>query len=84
MKARVIKIGNSRGIRLPKTIIEELQLGEEVLLEASHGSLVISPASAPRAGWEAAFREMARRQEDKLVDADSTPTVWDREEWEWK
>ena len=84
MKAKLIKIGNSRGIRLPKAVIQEIGLGEEVVLEASRGSLVVRPVSKPRAGWEGAFQEMARRGEDRLIDADLASTAWDREEWEWK
>jgi antitoxin MazE len=83
-KARVIKIGNSRGIRLPKSLIEEVGLGEVVLLEAKNGVLVVRPAAKPRDGWSNAFKEMAERKGDVLLDAETASSSWDREEWGWK
>ena len=84
MKAKIIKIGNSKGIRLPKALLKEVGLGEEVLLEASKGSIVLRPASVPRSGWEQAFEEMARNSDDKLLDTEVSTSTWDKEEWEWK
>ncbi len=83
MKAKVIKIGNSRGIRLPKAILEQVGLGEEVVLEASRGTLVIRPASKPRATWGVSFQEMAERGDDRLLDIEISSSSWDKE-WEWK
>jgi antitoxin MazE len=83
MKARVIKIGNSKGIRLPKAILEQVGLGEEVVLEASRGALVIRPASKPRATWGASFQEMAKHGDDRLLDIEISGSSWDKE-WEWK
>lgn len=84
MKAKIIKIGNSKGIRLPKTLLKEVELGEEVILEASRGSIVVRPASAPRSGWEDAFKQMAQKGDDKLLDKEISTSNWDNEEWEWK
>lgn len=84
MKAKIIKIGNSKGIRLPKEMLKEAGLGEEVVLEASRGSIVVRPASVPRAGWSQVFEEMARNKDDKLLDTEIATTSWDKEEWEWK
>jgi antitoxin MazE len=83
MKARVIKIGNSKGIRLPKKILEQVGLGEEVVLEASRGTIVIRPASKPRATWGACFQEMAKHGDDRLLDTEISGSSWDKE-WEWK
>lgn len=83
MKAKVIKIGNSKGVRLPKSIIEEVGLGDEVMLEASKGTIVIRPISAVRANWEAAFEAMTHKGDDKLLLPDSQ-TKWEREDWQWK
>ena len=69
MKARIIRIGNSRGIRVPKPLLEQAGLSGEVDICAEKGSLIIRPARAPRAGWAAAFEEMTRRGEDALLDA---------------
>jgi antitoxin MazE len=82
MKARLVRIGNSRGIRLPKPLIEEVGLEEEVELRIRDGAIVISASNAPRAGWEAAAKEMRARDEDRLLDP-LVPTAFDAEEWEW-
>lgn len=84
MKSKVIKIGNSKGIRLPKTMIDEAGLDEEVILEASQGGIVIRPSKKIRGGWEAAFRDMALQNDDKLLDSEIITSSWDAKEWEWK
>ncbi len=84
MKAKIIKIGNSRGIRIPKTLMKEVQLEDEVLLEASRGTIVIRPARTARQEWGHAFHEMAMRGDDKLLDGDRALSSWDREDWEWR
>lgn len=83
MKARIVRIGNSRGVRIPKSLLQETGLDGDVEIHAQDGTLVIQPARKPRAGWAAAFRETARRGEDKLLDP-PTPTRFDEEEWEWR
>ncbi len=84
MKARIIKIGNSQGIRIPKLLLEQSALGEEVELEAQDNQIIIRPATSPRQGWEEAFQRMAERGDDRLLDQDLTGrTQWDREEWQW-
>ena len=82
MKTRLIRVGNSRGIRLPKPLIEEAGLTDEVELRARHGAIVITPASRPRAGWSEAAQRLRNRNEDRLLDP-PTPTRFDDEEWEW-
>jgi antitoxin MazE len=82
IRTRLIKIGNSQGIRIPKALIEQVGLGPDVEVEAQDGQLVIRPVRHPRAGWEAEFRAMAARGDDRLLDAE-TPTQWDESEWHW-
>ena len=83
-KARIVRIGNSQGIRIPKLLLEQAGLGEEVEIEARGGQLVIRPLRGPRADWDDAFSKMAVRGEDQLLDAESiNPTRWDTEEWDW-
>jgi antitoxin MazE len=84
MKTRVVRIGNSRGIRIPKVLLEQTGLPEEVELSADGDSIVIRPAKRTRAGWDAAFREMALRGDDAMLD-ESRPgrSNWDQTEWEW-
>jgi antitoxin MazE len=82
MKSRIVQIGNSRGVRLPKVLLEEAQLPDEVELEAEPGRIVIRRASRPRAGWAAAARKMRERNEDRLLDP-TTATRFDEKEWKW-
>ena len=82
MKTRLVRIGNSRGIRLPKPLIAQVGLTEEVELHVRDGAIVIERASMPRAGWAQAAREMHERDEDRLV-APFTATQFEEEEWEW-
>ena len=83
MKAHIVRIGNSRGIRLPKTLLQEAQLDDEVELQAEPGRILISKTSKPRAGWAEAARRMRERDEDHLL-APPTPTRFDKEEWKWQ
>src|SRR3989304_2717048 len=68
MKSRLIRIGNSRGVRLPKPLIEEAGLEEEVDVQVREGAIVISSRSEPRAGWAEAARRMRERVDDRLLD----------------
>ena len=83
MKAQLIQIGNSRGVRLPKAVLEEAQLGDEVDLKAEPGCIVIRSVRRTRAGWAAAARQMREHGEDHLLEP-SGATRFDREEWKWK
>ena len=83
MKTRIVRIGNSRGVRLPKVLLEEAQLVDEVELQAEPGRIVIRKADRPRIGWAAKARRMRERNEDKLIEA-PIPTRFDEEEWEWR
>ena len=84
MKARIVKIGNSQGIRIPKALIEQVGLGEEVELEVRDRQIVISPATRPRQKWDEAFRSMAEHGDDQLLDDGLTgQTHWDADEWQW-
>jgi antitoxin MazE len=85
MITRLVRIGNSHGIRIPKPLIEQAGLKGKVELTLQDNALVIRPAVKPRAGWASAFREMANRGEDVLLD-DVVPqaTSWDEDEWQWQ
>ena len=82
MKARIVRVENSRGIRLPKPLLEQAGLGDEVEIRAERGRIVIEPAERPRAGWEEAAREMANTGEDRLLDP-HVATHFDEEDWSW-
>ncbi len=81
-KTRLVRIGNSRGIRIPKVVIEQLGLGTEVELSVHTDRLVVRSARRPRQGWAKKFREMHERGDDRMID-EFPPTTWDLEEWEW-
>jgi len=82
MKTRLIRIGNSRGIRLPKPVIEQAGLSEEVELRVRQGSITILPKVGPRRGWAEAAQRLRADGEDHLLDR-PTPTRFDDEEWAW-
>jgi antitoxin MazE len=82
MRTRLVRIGNSQGIRIPRPVIEQVGLNDEVEMSVQDDALVIRPAAHPRAGWAEAFRKMADRG-DALLDA-PTPTAWDEGAWEWR
>jgi antitoxin MazE len=85
MKARIVRIGNSKGIRIPKPLIQQTGLSDEVTIEAEGNRLVIRAARRPRAGWGEAFRAMATAGDDRLLNGDvTTPSEWDRREWQWR
>ncbi len=79
---RIVRIGNSQGIRVPKAVLEQAELPEEVALRAEPGRLVVTAARPPRAGWASAAREMHAAGEDHLLD-EVPPSIFDDEEWEW-
>ncbi len=81
-KTRIVRIGNSRGIRVPKSLLQEAQLPEEVELHAEPGRLVVRAAHGPRDGWAAAAQAMRARGDDGLLD-DPTATSFDVEDWTW-
>ena len=84
MKTRIVKIGNSQGIRIPKLLLERSNLAEEVELEAEDNRIIIRSTKQPRQDWEQAFRAMAERGDDSLLDNDwLTQTRWDEDEWQW-
>jgi antitoxin MazE len=85
MKTRIVAIGNSQGIRIPKPLLEQAGLAGEVEIHVEDGALVIRPIKKPRASWAAAFQEMARHGDDALLD-DPPPSLsaWDEGEWEWR
>jgi len=82
MKTHIVRIGNSRGVRLPKPLIAEAGLSDEVEIRARNGAIVISAVAHPRAGWSEAAKLARARDEDQLLDA-PTSTRFDNKEWTW-
>jgi antitoxin MazE len=83
MKSRLIRIGNSRGVRLPKPLIEQAGLKEELEVQVREGAVVIRSHRRPRAGWAGAARQMRERGDERLLD-EPTATRFDRSEWHWR
>jgi antitoxin MazE len=85
MRAHIIRVGNSKGVRIPKTLLAQTGLAGEVEITASKNALVIRPVVRPRAGWGEAFAAMAQRGDDRLLEgAAPLDHSFDEEEWEWK
>lgn len=82
MRTHLVPIGNSRGVRIPKAILQACGITDGVDLAVENQQIVIRAVRAPRAGWAAAASTMAERGEDRLLDVD-TPTAFDQTEWEW-
>jgi len=84
MITKIVPIGNSRGIRIPKAMLEDCGFGEEVELHARNGTLILRPIAKTRAGWSDAFKDMAVARDDILADKESpTATRFDVAEWQW-
>ena len=84
MRARVVKIGNSQGIRIPKPILEQTGIMEDVELEVKKNQIIIRPISNPRADWDFAFKTMAENHDDVLIHGtENVSNSWDEEEWQW-
>jgi antitoxin MazE len=84
MKTKLIRIGNSRGIRIPKALLDQCDFKETVELETHNGCLTIRSVDAPREDWDEAFRQMAEAGDDVLLDQNiQLSTAWDETEWEW-
>ncbi len=84
MLTKIVPIGNSRGIRIPKAMLEHCGFGEEVELQAKNGTLILRPINTARAGWAGAFSGMTAAKDDQMVHEDApTGTLFDVGEWEW-
>ena len=80
MQLPVIKIGNSKGIRLPKSLLERYKIRDRVELILEKGKIILKPVPIPRQGWEDSFREMREAGADDLlipdVFEDEIPEEW--------
>jgi len=82
MLVSVVQIGNSRGVRLPKAILDQLEISDKLDLEVENSRIILKPVPRkPRQGWETAFSTMKEHGEDKLLLPDEASTQ--SFEWEW-
>lgn len=79
MRTRIVQIGNSKGLRVPKSLLTQLHLDGEVELEVAGDALVVRRARRPREGWERAFKKAGPQP---MLDRE-TPTSFDQSEWQW-
>ena len=78
MEVQIISIGNSKGIRLPKVILEKYNLDDKLELEMKDDCILLKPLKTPRLGWDAAFKKMNAQKDDELL----IPDVFEDEEFE--
>lgn len=85
MRLKIVRIGNSRGVRLPAAVLQQAGLEDEADLQVVDGAVVLRRPRRAREGWDAAFAAYVAEgaEEDLLGPASSTPE-WDAEEWTWR
>ncbi len=79
---QIVKIGNSRGVRLPKLLIEQMGFNNEVEIIVQDNQLILRPMAHSRQGWDEQFLAMAKHGDDKMLE-ETVSTQWDRSEWKW-
>lgn len=82
MRSRIIRIGNSRGVRIPKPLLEQAGLKEEIELHAEDGRIVIATPRRARAGWADAARQLHAAQGDVMESTGAT--AFEVAEWKWR
>jgi antitoxin MazE len=83
MRTKLVRIGNSRGVRIPKPLIAQCGLGDRVELRVENDCLVIARERRPRQGWEEAFRAAGLAVHDELLLETVEPNEFDSKEWQW-
>lgn len=85
MKTKIIRIGNSQGVRIPKPLIEESGITEEIEMILRDNEIVLRSAETTRKSWEASFEKMAECDDDILLDQNEIekPSEWNEAEWTW-
>lgn len=78
MQLAIVSIGNSKGIRIPKAILDKYRIKDSVEVEMRDDALVLRPVHHPREGWDEAFRQMHQNGDDRLL----IPDVFEDEVWE--
>jgi antitoxin MazE len=78
MELTITQIGNSKGVRIPQTLLRQCGFGEIVRVEVKNNTLVLSPA-ASRSDWGVKFAK-AGKETEEIIDITNT---WDDKEWQW-
>jgi antitoxin MazE len=82
IRSKIVKIGNSHGVRIPRAVLEQAGLKDEVEMRVEENRLIIQASRQPRQGWEEQFAVMAEQGDDAWID-ETLPTQWDEDEWTW-
>lgn len=80
---KIIRIGNSKGIRIPKSVLEQTGMSDRVTLRVERGKLIVKAAENSRQGWTAAFKKGVKSAGQEMLIPDEVQNQWDEEEWEW-
>lgn len=86
MRVEIVRIGNSRGVRLPKVLLEQYGFKESAELSVENGRLVLSPVTRSRAGWQEQFAQASSAHLDADLEeilSDAASAEWDDAEWQW-
>ena len=67
MEVSIIQIGNSRGLRLNKSVLDRYNIKDKVEVILEQGQIVLRPINIPRKGWDEAFKKMHENQDDQLL-----------------
>lgn len=81
MHARIIAIGTSKGVRIPKYLLDKYHFENLVELDDTGNGLLLRPIKQPREGWSTAFKTAAKTSQDSLIETPASE--WDDQEWEW-
>ncbi len=81
IKSRIVQVGNSQGIRIPKSMLEQSGIVEDIELEVRDNQIVITGTSKPRSGWGESFALMAANADE--LDTIPVSNSWDEVEWQW-
>ncbi len=81
MNSKIVPIGTSKGIRIPKYLIDKYKFSGEVYIEDTEEGILIKPLKKVRDGWDNAFLKVANSKMD--VNIDLPQSDWDEDEWEW-
>ena len=85
MRTKLARMGNSRGVRIPRLLIEQVGLSGDVELTAEGGAIVIRPVTHPRDGWAEAFALLGPETDEEMEEVNGWPSsIFDEEEWEWR
>ena len=82
IRTRLVRIGSSQGVRIPKAVLQQLKLTDAIELEVRDDQLIVRPSRAVRAAWAAHFQHMTEQGDDQLLDVGGS-TQWDETEWQW-